>query len=151
MAAHQAPPSLGFSRQEHWSGVPFPSPMHESEKWKWSRSVVSDPQQPHELQPSRLLRPRLWHFRDWGLSLAKTAWSNCAVSNYRLVLWSFGRSGLGAIPCDSGRFHGYLVKNGFHVTFNIDDWSCEFLPSFAVSVFLILCSDLPFLFFVLLN
>ena len=42
MAAHQAPPSLGFSRQEHWSGLPFPSPMHESEKWKGSRSVVSD-------------------------------------------------------------------------------------------------------------
>ena len=33
-AAHQAPPSLRFSRQEHWSGLPFPSPMHESEKWK---------------------------------------------------------------------------------------------------------------------
>ena len=31
-AAHQAPPSLGFSRQEYWSGLPFPSPMHESEK-----------------------------------------------------------------------------------------------------------------------
>ena len=31
-AAHQAPPSLGFSRQEHWSGLPFPSPMHKSEK-----------------------------------------------------------------------------------------------------------------------
>ena len=31
-AAHQAPPSLGFSRQEHWSGLPFASPMHESEK-----------------------------------------------------------------------------------------------------------------------
>ena len=30
-AAHQAPPSLGFSRQEHWSGLPFPSPMHESD------------------------------------------------------------------------------------------------------------------------
>ena len=30
--AHQAPPSLGFSRQERWSGLPFPSPMHESEK-----------------------------------------------------------------------------------------------------------------------
>ena len=27
-------PSLGFSRQEHWNGLPFPSPMHESEKWK---------------------------------------------------------------------------------------------------------------------
>ena len=31
-AAHQASPSLGFSRQEHWSGLPFPSPVHESEK-----------------------------------------------------------------------------------------------------------------------
>ena len=30
--SHQAPPSLGFSRQEHWRGLPFPSPMHESEK-----------------------------------------------------------------------------------------------------------------------
>ena len=31
-AAHQTPQSLGFSRQELWSGLPFPSPMHESEK-----------------------------------------------------------------------------------------------------------------------
>ena len=60
MAAHQAPPSLGFFRQEHWSGLPFPSPMHESEKGKWSRSVVSNPQLPHGLQPSRLLHP--WDF-----------------------------------------------------------------------------------------
>ena len=49
MAAHQAPPSLGFSRQEHWSGLPLPSPVHESEKWKGSRSVVSDSSQPHWL------------------------------------------------------------------------------------------------------
>ena len=41
-AAYQASPSMGFSRQEHWSGLPFPSPMHESGKWNWSRSVVSD-------------------------------------------------------------------------------------------------------------
>ena len=53
-------PSLGFSRQEHWSGLPFPSPMHESEKWKWSSSVVSDSVWPHGLQPTRLLRP--WDF-----------------------------------------------------------------------------------------
>ena len=31
MAAHQDPLSLGFSRQEHWSRLPFPSPMQESE------------------------------------------------------------------------------------------------------------------------
>ena len=60
MAAHQAPPSLGFSRQEHCSGLPFPSPMHQSEKWKWSRSVMSDSYRPHGLQPTRLLRP--WDF-----------------------------------------------------------------------------------------
>ena len=28
--SHQAPLSLGFSRQEYWSGLPFPSPVHES-------------------------------------------------------------------------------------------------------------------------
>ena len=43
MAAHQAPLSLGFSRQEHWSGMPFPSPMHESEKRKGSHSGKSCP------------------------------------------------------------------------------------------------------------
>ena len=32
-------PSLAFSRQEQCSRLPFPSPRHESEKWKWSRSV----------------------------------------------------------------------------------------------------------------
>ena len=53
-------PSLRFCRQEHWSGLPFPSPMHESEKWKWSRSVVSDSERPHGLQPPRLLCP--WDF-----------------------------------------------------------------------------------------
>ena len=52
--------SLGFSRQEYWSELPFPSPMHESEKWKWSRSVVSDSSRPHGLQPTRLLGP--WDF-----------------------------------------------------------------------------------------
>ena len=34
MAAHQASSSLGFSRKEHWIGLPFPSPMHEREKWR---------------------------------------------------------------------------------------------------------------------
>ena len=43
-AAHRAPPSLGFSRQEHWSGLPFPSPMHESEsEVAQSCPTLSDP------------------------------------------------------------------------------------------------------------
>ena len=28
------PPFLGFFRQEHWSGLPLPSPMHEREKYR---------------------------------------------------------------------------------------------------------------------
>ena len=68
-AAHQAPPSLGFSRQEHWSGLPFPSPMHESEKWKWSRSVwlfVTPWTAAHQAPPSMgFSRQEYWS----GLSL----------------------------------------------------------------------------------
>ena len=60
MAAPQAQPSLGFSGQEHWNGLPFPSPVHGSEKWKWSCSVVSDSSRCHGLQPTWLLHP--WDF-----------------------------------------------------------------------------------------
>ena len=43
-AAHQAPPSPGFSRQEHWSGLPFPSPMQKSEsEVAQSSPSLSDP------------------------------------------------------------------------------------------------------------
>ena len=73
-AAHQAPPSLGFPRQEHWSGLPFPSPMHESEKWKSSRSVMSNSWQPRGLQPTRLLR--LWDFPSKNTGVGFHCWEN---------------------------------------------------------------------------
>ena len=31
--AHHAPPPMGFSRQEYWSGLPFPSPEDLSDSW----------------------------------------------------------------------------------------------------------------------
>ena len=41
-AAYQAPPSMGFSRQEYWSGVPLPSPSPTQSKAKsFSDPVVS--------------------------------------------------------------------------------------------------------------
>ena len=81
--AHQAPLSMGFSRQEYWSGLPFPSPgdlldpgieprspslqtdslppepagkpkIHESE----SHSVVSDSLQPHDYKVHGILQAR---------------------------------------------------------------------------------------------
>ena len=56
VAAHQAPPSLGFSRQEHWSGLPFPSPMRESGVAQWCPT----PSDPMDCKPTRLLHP--WDF-----------------------------------------------------------------------------------------
>ena len=50
----------GILRQEQWSGLPFPTPMPDSEKWKWSRSVMSNSSWPHGLQPTRL--PCSWYF-----------------------------------------------------------------------------------------
>ena len=34
-AAHQGPPSMGFSRQEYWSGVPLPSPPYNTRHLKF--------------------------------------------------------------------------------------------------------------------
>ena len=84
MAAHQAPLSLGFSRQEHWSGLPFPSPVHESEKWKGSCSVVSYSSRPHGLQPTRLLRP--WDFpgKSTGVGCHCLLWL-CAIDEWNLT------------------------------------------------------------------
>ena len=53
-----AVPGIPQARTLEW--VAFPSPMHESEKWKWSCSVVSDSSRPHGLHPTRLLHP--WDF-----------------------------------------------------------------------------------------
>ena len=60
-AAYQAPPSMGFSRQEYWSGVPWPSPgmfpripQRGSEFWLLSlRTMFPSPSSP--------LRPELMH------------------------------------------------------------------------------------------
>ena len=87
-AAHQAPLPLGFSRQEHWSGLPFPSPMHESEEWKWSRSVVSNSLRPHGLQPTRLLCP--WDFpgKSTGVGCHWTGQPQFSFYSMSLPGWS---------------------------------------------------------------
>ena len=72
--AHQASLSLGFSRQEHWSGLPFPSPVHESEVKGKSLSCVQLSATPWT---TRLLHP--WDFP--GKSTAAEChcllWSSC--------------------------------------------------------------------------
>ena len=49
--AFQAPPSMGFSGQEYWSGLPFPSPGDLSDPWIESRSpAFQEDSLPTELQ-----------------------------------------------------------------------------------------------------
>ena len=57
--AHQAPPSMGFSRQEYWSGLPFPSPEDLPDRGIKPRSpalqadtLTSEPPKPLTILPS---------------------------------------------------------------------------------------------------
>ena len=77
-AAHQAPPSMGFSRQEYWSGVPLPSPVYSvRECSNFIILHVAVQSSPHHLLKtlhfsiiySYLLCQRLGDHRCVGLSL----------------------------------------------------------------------------------
>ena len=107
MAAHEAPPSLGFSRQEHWSGLPFPSPMQESEKWKWSHSVLSDSSRPHGLQPTRLLRP--WDFPGKSTGVGCHCLLQC-------IWWHLTKSlNLSYLPIEFSLWHGNFPKSNSNI------------------------------------
>ena len=51
-------PGILQARTLEWVAISFSNAWRE--KWKWSRSVVSDSSRPHGLQPTRLLHP--WDF-----------------------------------------------------------------------------------------
>jgi len=123
MAAHQAPPSLETSRQEHWSGLPFPSPVCESEKWKWRRSVVSDTVRPHGLQPTRLLHP--WDFPGKSTGVA----CHCLLCYLSLPLYNRKGFDLGFTWMVSGfpyflQFKSEFGNKEFMIWATISSWSC---------------------------
>ena len=99
-AADQAPPSLGFSRQEHWSGLPFPSPIHESEKWKWSCSVsvrlfVTPWTAAHQAPPVHgIFQARVleWVAMD-GSRSPRTAGGTLFCPGLETALWDMGSQG----------------------------------------------------------
>ena len=68
--AHQAPPSMGFSRQEHWSGVPLPSPpvrmatIKKSTNNKWWKGYGKTERFLHCWWECKLIQP-LWK-TVWG-------------------------------------------------------------------------------------
>ena len=61
-------PGILQARTLEWVAISFSDAW--KEKWKWSRSVVSDSVRPHGLQPTRLLHPWIFQARvlEWGAS-----------------------------------------------------------------------------------
>jgi len=90
-SAHQAPPSLGFSRQEHWSGLPFPSPMHESEKWKGSHLVVSNSSWLHGLHLAGSSVHGICQARDleWGAITFSVIRHDKSLKTSRFHIWDW--------------------------------------------------------------
>ena len=60
--------SLGFSRQEHWSGLPFPSPMHESESESEVAQACLTLSDPMDYSPPGSSVHRIFQARvlEWG-------------------------------------------------------------------------------------
>ena len=64
-----------------------------SEKWKWSRSIVSDPQRPHGLQPSRLLHP--WDFPGKSTGVG----CHCRLHTENIAIFILFKVYFFCVPC----------------------------------------------------
>ena len=90
-AAHQAPPSMGFSRQEYWSGVPLPSPCHPLSLYYFKdltkEAAISDGKQVSlecEKCPSNSLDQCSLSSRDKDKWRHRHNWANFSLSYGRL-------------------------------------------------------------------
>ena len=143
-AAHQASRSLGFSRQEHWSGLPFPPPMHESEKRKWSHSVVSDCSDPMDCSLPGSFVHGIFQARvlEWGaiaiLPYSSPKWrrpQKCAYQKYINDLLSNSCHHLAVIdilflPEGWNVSHLIFICMSLTVTVSWNSFSYGFCPSF---------------------
>ena len=108
-AAYQAPPSMGFSRPEYWSGVPLPSPPKEDQPWIFIGRTNDEAEAPILWPPdtkSWLIRKekRPWHWerlwargeagdRGWdGWMASLTQWTWVWASSGRQ--WRTGKPGM---------------------------------------------------------
>ena len=80
-AAYQAPPSMGFSRQEYWSGLPLPSPIKAwvSVKFVCEIYLGGWPVLEDDTKIQNTINwSNIWKFRirldGWKLSVVKTKW-----------------------------------------------------------------------------
>ena len=100
MAAHQAPLSLGFSRQEHWSGLPFPSPMTNLDSILKSRDVTL-------LTKVRLVKAMVFPVVTYGCE----SWTIRKVEHQRtdaFELWCWRR--ILKVPWTATRWLNWVTK-----------------------------------------
>ena len=82
--AHQAPLSMGFSRQEYWTGLPFPSPFH---LYIFDLTLFSDSllRLPFLLHPFLLILPRVLLLMLFLLTLVSKSfslWRQCPLNSF---------------------------------------------------------------------
>ena len=79
--AYQAPPSTGFSRQEYWSGLPFPSPTLQGRKHV---KQCTGSRQSWDKRATRLSRaPSIWRRRHWRPRGRKRGRITCSHASCR--------------------------------------------------------------------
>ena len=96
--AYKAPLSMGFSRQEYWSGVPLPSPYEVQSRQNKNRHASQQIYNPKRDCPGNQLSLRLWLPQEPNMSMQKC---------YRLVTFFCNYNLITSCPqemswCDSG-------------------------------------------------
>ena len=99
-AAHQATPSLGFSRQEHWGGLPLPSPMTNLESILKSRDITL-PTEVH-LVKTMVFPVVMYGCESWTINKAK------CQGIYAFELWCWRR--LLRVPWTARRSNQFILK-----------------------------------------
>ena len=89
--AYKAPPSTGFSRQEYWSGLPFPSPGESSQPRGWTRSPALQADALPSKPPGKLLLNNFRPKRKKNLNLINAFGSQEKIfgSQFLHITWKY--------------------------------------------------------------